>query len=384
MEPLAQTVNHLRLVDFRNYENLDLPLDSNLVLIEGSNGSGKSNLLEAIATATLTKSPKCQNQMELIKDNATATAIDLSLTKGEDPYLLSLRLLLGTSSRIKKQLKLNQKEKTSPEVLGFFPTVIFWPDDLTIVKGSPENRRRFLDTLSSQLSKENSKNLLNYQKVLQNRNALLKLGRRPLNEELFTVYTLKLAQIGAAIQWQRKSLLETLAPLAMSALHDLTGDQDTLDLLYLPSGQRQNRLGQTEVELTADLMETLQKEKKNEQERGLTLYGPHRDDLDLLLNQKSSKSHASQGQQRTLLLSLKLAELRYLIKVTNTVPLLLLDDVLSELDPKRKKTFLDLAVSDLNAQTFITTATPLPLIAHCQKIEIDNGKLLNPKKYLFP
>jgi DNA replication and repair protein RecF len=361
--PLPLFLRSLRLVDFRNYQTAALDLSPGLTLITGANGQGKSNLLEAIATLTLTKSPRAQIAGDLIRDGAGAAAVDGTIAKGHQELGISLRLYRESQTRTRRQSSVDGNGRSASEILGLAPTVLFWPDHLAIVKDGPEPRRRFLDTLQSQLSHRSAHDLLRYQKLLEQRNALLRQIRQGQGDlALLDAFTLRLAEIGATIQIDRSRLVTALAPLATAALNDLTSAADTLGLSYIPRGQPSTMPDEVAV-ATAELLDAFHSVRSEELVRGLTLIGPHRDHLDISLDGRPVSTHASQGQQRTILLALKLAELRYLAAGTDCTPILLLDDVLSELDAARRTAFLHLATTELGVQTLITSADPLDLPA---------------------
>ena len=368
----------LRLVDFRNYTTLVTVLSPHITIITGNNGQGKSNLLEAIATTTLTKSPRTSNQGILIREGASAAAVDCEFKDNDnESTILSLRLQKTDTTHTKKILKVDGGEKKAQEILGLVPTTVFWPDDIAIIKGSPETRRNFLDTLLSQLFPASHQTQFNtYYHLLEQRNALLGTFKTQKgNQEILDIYTLQLAEAGAFVQMARHSLIEQLAPLIKESLIDITGQKDYPEIHYKPSGNQSSSMSDP-LDATIGLLDALQSTQNEDKFRGLTSVGPHRDDFDLRINGASAKTHASQGQQRTLLLAIKLAELRHLTKITNITPLLLLDDVLSELDNQRREAFLHLAQQDLQAQTVITSADPLLLPGkEILRLQVENARL---------
>lgn len=374
--PLSLSLGTLRLVDFRNFSNAQIDLNPGLTLITGANGQGKSNLLEAIATLTLTKSPRASQVGDLVRDGTNAAAVDGTIFRNQIETFLSLRLYRSTPTHTRRVSQVDGKSRPAAEILGLAPTVLFWPDHLQIVKDGPEPRRRFLDGIHSQLSVRSARELLNYHHLLEQRNALLKQIRLGLGDlaEL-DAFTLRLAEAGAAVQLARAKLVAALTPLASQALADLTQKQDHIDLAYLPRGQ----IGfpEDQATATANLLDAFAEIRREELARGITLVGPHRDHLDISLNARPVHSHASQGQQRTVLLALKLAELRHLALATDYSPLLLLDDVLSELDSQRRVAFLHLATNQLGSQTLITSADPLelPVASPVNRLTVVAGKL---------
>jgi DNA replication and repair protein RecF len=259
----------------------------------------------------------------------------------------------ATGSRAVKRFSVNGRSRQSSQMTGSLRVVLFWPDDLQLVKGSGEGRRRFLNTLLSQIDASHASELIRYGHLLDQRNALLRAvrdGRQAASD--LEYWTSSLAESGAAIMVERQRRLLELQPVAAAFHRELTDDRERLDLRYRPAGVR---IGEAPVELVAEQLKAAMQDLRDEEiARGQTAVGPQRDDVEVWLDDHEARLFASQGQQRTAVLSLKLAELHYLAEVTGEQPVLLLDDVMSELDPSRRERLL--AALQPGPQALITAA----------------------------
>jgi DNA replication and repair protein RecF len=243
--------------------------------------------------------------------------------------------------------------KRSTDMMGSLRVVLFWPDDLQLVKGPSEGRRRFLNTLLSQIDPTHARELTRYGHLLDQRNALLRAireGRQPIDG--LDYWTNALADSGAAIMVERQRRLLELQPIAAAFHRELSDDRERLDLRYRPAGVR---IGEAPQELVSEQLKAAMRDARDEEiGRGQTAVGPQRDDIEVWLDEHEARLFASQGQQRSAVLSLKLAELHYLAEVTGEQPVLLLDDVMSELDPARRERLL--AALQPGPQALITAA----------------------------
>jgi DNA replication and repair protein RecF len=371
----AGGLTHLRLYNFRNYAELNLPLGPGLNVFVGENAQGKTNLLEAVATLLLTRSPRTSTPAELLRWGAEETAVDAVLGRGPLSETLALRLrrtrdadLTGAaerdaSARISRTTTRDGHPIAARDLIGRWPVVLFWPDDLQLVKAGPEARRRLLDILVSQLDRGIADELIRYRRVLEQRNSLLRRLHdgggpadqlRPFNDALL--------RHGAAIQVARTELVGALAPLAAEAMAEISEAADSLELRYAPqsgvaSGDREQVL--------AALSSALARARSEELARGTSVVGPHRDDLEFVLNGRPARSAASQGQQRSAVLATKIAEVRLVGARAERMPILLLDDVLSELDPARREHLLSALFARGEApQTMVTCSDDYPFGAH--------------------
>ncbi|GAA0136037.1 DNA replication/repair protein RecF [Paenibacillus sp. YSY-4.3] len=341
-------VNHLRLEHYRNYETLELNGFGNVNLLIGRNAQGKTNLLESLFVLALTKSHRTTKDKELIAFGSDHAVIAAEVEKKYGTLNLELRL-----SHQGKRAKLNSLEQRKlSDFIGALNVVMFAPEDLEIVKGTPGIRRRFLDMEIGQVQPSYLFHLQQYQKVLMQRNNLLKqaYGAGPEMLTMLEIWNEQLAEHGVKIIKRRKQFIRKLQKWAEQIHEGITGGLEKLELSYLPS------FGEAEEEDEAVLMEQfmikLSQMKDQEIRRGMTLSGPHRDDLAFHINGNEAQVYGSQGQQRTTALSLKLAEIELIHEEIGEYPILLLDDVLSELDPYRQTQLIETFQSKV--QTFIT------------------------------
>ena len=370
-------LSHISLFDFRNYAGLDLALERSASIFWGGNAQGKTNLMEAVALAALTQSPRTQQTAELIRFGQPAARIACRVQRQEAIDELDVRLFLsGPGGRTSRRFAVNGRSHAATEMLGRLRVVLFWPDDLRLVKGSGEGRRRFLNTLLSQLDRGHARRLNEFQHVLEQRNALLKAvreGRRAGNE--LDYWSHVLAETGAAIMVKRQRCLLEIQPIAAAFHRELSDDREKLELRYRPAGAR---IGEAPQEIVADQLRAAMAAGRDEEiARGQTLIGPQRDDLEVWLDQHEARLFASQGQQRTVVLSLKLAELNYIAETTGEQPILLLDDVMSELDPARRERLL--GALEPGPQSLITAADlqdlPQSFVDRAANFRVEAGRV---------
>lgn len=342
-------VSSLSLRNYRNYASVDLATDHRVNVFIGQNAQGKTNLLEAVYMIALTKSHRTSKDKELIRWNEDHAALAASITRkyGE------CRLQLDVTNQGKKAKINGLEQRKLSEYVGTLNVVLFAPEDLEIVKGSPGVRRRFLDMEIAQVHPSYLHSLSQYHKVLMQRNNFLKSGNasKPGSEPLLAVWNEQLAGFGSKIMRRRQSFIAKLQTWAESIHGGITGGAERLDIGYLPSVDMNGE--EEETVLFERFMIKLTQTKEQELRRGATMVGPHRDDLSFRINGKDAYSFGSQGQQRTTALSLKLAEIELMHEETGEYPVLLLDDVLSELDKHRQTQLIETFRSKV--QTFITT-----------------------------
>lgn len=360
-------ISRLRLFNFRNYTEVTIELGPGVNVFSGENAQGKTNLLEAVATLLITRSPRATSPAELLRWGELETAVDAVIVRAGRTETLGLRLHLrraaGASDtdrpRVERTSLAEAKPTPARAVLGRCPVVLFWPDDLQLVKAGPETRRRLTDTLLSQVDRRAGDDLVRFRRALQQRNALLHQIRGGRGDDHLAPFDAALARHGAAVQRARREIVEGLAPLAAASMRELTGGREELCLRYRPDASGG---ATTEEEIAAALTEALHRLRAEEMARGITLAGPHRDDVDYLIDGRPARISASQGQQRSAVLATKLAELRYAHQRTGTIPILLLDDVFSELDPERRTHLITaLTHGETAPQSLITTAEPVTL-----------------------
>jgi DNA replication and repair protein RecF len=320
-------LERLALTDFRNYAGLRLELTAPLTVLSGANAQGKTNLLEAVALLALARSPRCAHDGEMVRAGAAEAVVRGEIGRRVRPPVaigLTLRRDGGKSVRVD-----GQPRARLGEAIGELAVVYFGPGDLKLVSGSPGDRREFLNTCLGQCSPSYLAALAAYRGVLRQRTALLRagLGRR-VDENLLLALDDGLSQRAAELMSQRAAWVAQLALEAAEAHGRLTDGRESLAVVYQPH---------LRLEPGADPADLAQAVR-----RGLTLAGPHRDDLKLSIDGLPARTYGSQGQQRTAALALKVAELRVMSRTLGESPLLLLDDVLSELDRGRRAQVLAL------------------------------------------
>lgn len=381
-------VDEIELEDFRNYERERVRLAPGLNVIIGRNAQGKTNLLEAIHCLSGLGSPRADNSA-LVRQGTSAAIVHAAVTKGGRSISIDLEFKPGRGMRALVNKSAVRRASSLTEVLV---TVFFGPDELSLVKGSPEGRRRFLDELVVKLRPTRDALRRELERVLRQRNALIKtLGRGThpaAARESLQVWDEKLAKTGAALAAARLETLRDLRPHAAKRYGEIAGE-GRMELTYtsswLPAESAVALVAGGEAieeeELSRSISARIDQLRVAELERGATLVGPQRDDVSVTLARNGDgagpaldvRSHASQGDQRTSALALKLAEHDLLSERLEEEPILLLDDVFSELDPHRRAWLTD-AVRDIG-QTIVTSAEPLTLesLRPERVIEISEG-----------
>jgi len=342
-------INHLHLKNYRNYQELNIDLSKQVNIFLGNNAQGKTNILEAIHFLALAKSHRTSKEKELVQWGQSFSVIK-GLFK-TDRKELNLEMQFTQKG---KKAKINNLEKRKlSEYVGIINVILFGPEDLNLVKGSPINRRRFMDMEISQISTSYIYNLSQYNKIVIQRNNLLKDFNidNKNKEELLEIWDDQLVVYGAKIIAKRINFIKKLEQWANEILNHLTEKTEELTIIYKPSFKLDNKSSESEIiEIYKNSLNNI---KKQEIYRGTTLLGPHRDDIQFNINDINAQSYGSQGQQRSIALSLKLAEIELIYDETGEYPILLLDDVLSELDQKRQTHLLN--TIENKVQTIITT-----------------------------
>lgn len=342
-------VEKLVLRNFRNYDHCQLDLHPGLNILVGQNAQGKTNFLESIHFLSTGRSHRTSSQYDLIRWDTTGFFLHASVIKRNLRVTVDFKL---TSTK-QRELKINGiVERKLSALLGNLNSVLFTPEDLQLLKGSPSLRRRFLDIELSQVSSIYLYALQQYNRALQQRNNLLKsVDGKIINRVALDTWTDQLIKYGARLTILRQRALQVLAKHAKPSLHTISGGREELKLQYRPWGY-QLQLGNSEAEVIDAFRETLARQYSNELRRKQSLVGPHRDDFVCLLNDIDVREFGSQGQQRSAVLAIKMAELEFMREITGDYPVLLLDDVLSELDTSRRQALLGLV--DQGIQTVIT------------------------------
>jgi DNA replication and repair protein RecF len=341
-------VSRLWLSDFRSYADLELTLPPGLTAIVGQNGQGKTNILEAIGWLATMRSLRGATNDSLVRDGAATAIARAEVVVADRHTMIEAEIARVGRSRV---LVNRQRLPRARDLLGHLRVTVFAPDDLGLVKGAPALRRSWLDDVLVAARPKNDRLCTDYDRILKQRNALLKQagGRRtPDIESTLDVWDNKLAVTGDALGTERESVLDALSGLIGDAYRRIA---DTVP-------------GRAEVTVRYDapwraegLAEQLARSRTDDIRRATTTVGPHRDDVGLAVDDKAARTHRSQGEQRSLALALQLAAHRHVEAVTGTTPVLLLDDVFSELDEHRSRALL----SELPAvQTLVTSAIGVP------------------------
>ena len=330
-------IKRLELKDYRNYKSLDLSFDKGTNILYGDNAQGKTNILEAIYVAATTKSHKSSKDKEIINFDEEEAHIRTYIEKEGVETRVDLHLRKSKSKGIAID---GQKIKKAAELLGLCNVVFFSPEDLSIIKSGPAERRRFVDMELCQLDSFYLYNLNHYNKIVNQRNKLLKdMYMNPGLKDTLAIWDSQLVSFGSKIIERRKLFTDQLNEIIYGIHKKLSGEKEELYISYEPDV----------------LMESFENKLKINQEKDIKLkqtsVGPHRDDFVFLNKDIDIRKFGSQGQQRTAALSLKLAEIELVKKVTKDTPVLLLDDVLSELDSNRQNYLLN-SIGDI--QTIIT------------------------------
>jgi DNA replication and repair protein RecF len=355
-------VEHLEVVDFRNYRTGSFDLHPGTTVVIGDNGHGKTNLVEALAyLATLSSFRGAPNDA-LVRLGAEMAIIRARVRHDDDRELLvEAELALAGRNRIQVN---RQRLVRSRDLLGTLRVTVFAPDDLVLVKGSPGERRRFLDETLVALATKYDAMRLELDRIVRQRNTLLKQAGGRLTDEIevtLDVWDAKFAALADQFGHARATLVARLGPMVSEAYEQLAGVAVAIDMHYEPAWRRSGLLAALGEARTVDIR------------RGVSTVGPHRDELTLSIRGLPSRTHASQGEQRSLALALRLAGHRLVTERTGTAPVLVLDDVLSELDDHRAAALL----AHLPAgQIVITTATAIPIIASVDRtVHVRDGEV---------
>lgn len=345
-------IKKLVLRNFRNYRELKLNLNSHLNIFVGNNAQGKTNILEAIYLLATTKSFRATKEIEMIKHQEMRALISGTVER-EATHVLEI--ILDTSAP--KSIKYNTTETTPKNFIGNFNVVLFTPEDLYLVKGSPSQRRRFLDQEISQVDAVYRNLLSDFQKVLHHRNSLLKeIAKKNGDQSLLEIWDQQLVDLGSKLMVKRANMIHKLGLLSRLMHRKLSDGNEELVLEYNPffsQGKYDGDYSYSNIKKM--FVFELDRNKAEELKRGYSLVGPQRDDFRFLINNLDAKIFGSQGQQRTAVLACRLGELEYMKSETGIYPVILLDDVMSELDESRKHFLMNLL--RYKVQTIITTTS---------------------------
>lgn len=360
-------VKQLALTHLRNYTRLELSLPARIHVLRGDNAQGKTNLLEALFYLATTRSPLASSERQLIQWSAADEVIpyaraEATFVRGGQEHSLEITLVLEPQENgarelaLRRKIRLDRAPRRAMDVVGQLNVVLFLPQDVALVDGAPGERRRWLDITLCQIDPAYCRALSRYGRILTQRNALLHAlqERRAAVGEL-DYWDAQLCECGGTVLARRAWAVEQLNPLADGVQRTLTGDAEHLSLTY----QSGVALQGDEAAIRAAFARALRAARREETARGVTVVGPHRDDLRFALNGVDATVYGSRGQQRTVALALKLAEVDLMAQQTGEMPVLLLDDVASELDAQRCAWLLERISS---AQQVLLTTTDLHVL----------------------
>lgn len=355
-------VERLELVDFRNYGSGIFDLTSGVTAILGANGEGKTNLAEALAyLATLSSFRGAPNDA-MVRVGAE-TAVIRSTIRHDDGRETLIEAELARTGRNRVQVN-RQKLGRVRELLGVVRVTVFAPDDLVLVKGGPGDRRRYMDDTLVALATKYDGIRLDIDRIVRQRNTLLKQAAGRLDDELETtldVWDARFVDVADQFGYARATLVARIAPLVLDAYERLAGEPTPVELVYEPEWRR------------IGLGAALRQARRADLRRGVSTVGPHRDELSVSIGGLPSRTHASQGEQRTLALALRLAAHQLITERTGSPPVLVLDDVLSELDESRATALLGHLPE---GQVIITSASELPSTAQAERtLRVEAGRV---------
>lgn len=358
-------ITNLEIKNFRNYNYAKINLDDKLNVLVGNNAQGKTNLLESIFLLALGKSPRVSKDKDLVKWDCNNAVIKLTLQKATGNTNIEIRLF----KQGKKIILINGIPiKKISELMGILNVIYFFPDDLKLIKESPSERRKFMDMDICQASKNYFYLLQRYERILNQRNKLIKQSKNLATlKETILIWDEQLAETASKIILSRIKFINKLAPKVANCHNFLTSSKENLELSYIGT------TGENSTEIKEKLLNAYKTTIDKDFELGYTSIGPHRDDLKITLDGIDLRTFGSQGQQRTASLSLKLAEIETFKFETGDTPILLLDDVLSELDETRQQKLIEISTK---LQT-ILTCTSFPFNQKYKKFEIKNGAITN-------
>lgn len=372
---MSLRIEHIAFSDFRNYEALDLDGISDLTVFVGPNAVGKTNIVEGIQLLTAQSSFKHPTSLQMIRQGATSARLAADVSDGSRELSIALSLSEG-----KRSFSLNGKTKRTADLKGLAPSVSFTPDDLQLSKGSMSLRRDAIDAMGSQMSRNHYLIRKDWDKVLRQKNMLLKdeadaLMLESVNDLVITC--------GAQLTCYRAALFAKLSAYMESYYSEIAGSSERMDARFAPSWARKGEWLSRDEALTKDdarsfLAEALKERLSEERIRRRSLVGPQADRIEFFVGGKQVSVYGSQGQQRSVVLAFKLAEVSLIRDILSQQPILLLDDVMSELDEHRRRSLVQFVSSDI--QTFITTANlayfDKDLLAHADIVQLplEGGK----------
>ncbi len=367
----------LILSNFRNYEHLQLEPDAGLNLITGENAQGKTNLLEAIYLLATGRPLRTSKDDDLIRWQAQQASVFAHIHREQS---LDVEVEIDLCRNHPRTVKVDGQAHRATAALGLFNVVVFSALDMDIVRGQPADRRRYLDIEISMLSPAYARALTGYKRALEQRNRLLKSIREgggaltPSTIDLLEAWDEQLVRYGSAVVVARDRFITALQPRASQAHRELSEQREELEVRYAPSIEG---LTDDREQVAERFREAIRTVRQEELRRGSTLVGPQRDDLALLVDGREARVYASQGQQRTVMLSLKRAEFELALHERQEPPIVLLDDVMSDLDDIRRAQLLRMTLR--GAQAFITATSaetfPQEILAAARMYRVENGHI---------
>lgn len=363
-------VENIRLINFRNYYSLNIDLNKKTNIFIGKNAQGKTNLLEAIYICATGRSFRTNRDKEIINFNKSEAYVGAQMDIGKFEKFIEIKMERDKTKRI----RINKTElKNYKELYSGLNVVVFSPEDLKLVKEGPGERRNFLDTEISQIKPVYSYNINRYNKILFQRNNLLRSNKFQKNiKSLLEIFDIQLAKIGTDIIIERNRYIDELSKISNITHNKITLSNENLELKYISNIE----ISDNKLEMEKSYVDKLSKNIDKDIESASTGLGPHRDDILMTINNKDLKTYGSQGQQRTVVLSIKLSEVELIKKERGIYPVLLLDDVFSELDEERRK-YLIRSFKDMQTLITVTDAIDLKEMNDIEKsvFYIENGKL---------
>ena len=357
-------VEKVTLENFRNYSSQEITFREGLNVICGLNASGKTNLMESIFVSAIGRSPRTKNEKEMIKMGEQKAFIHLSLEKKFRDHKINFEIDRTEGKKINVD---GAKITRLGELIGLLTVVYFSPDELKMIKEAPQERRRFIDLSLSQESKPYYVALSKYNYLLQQRNKLIKTTDYAEFSQTAFIWETQMAEVAADIVVKRRAFLEKIGKFADSYHRKIAGENEDIALLYEPCVE-----GTEREEIKAALLQKLEESHEKDYELGYTSVGVHREDFNIASKGVDLRKFGSQGQQRTAALVIKLAEIEYYFKESGEKPVLLLDDVLSELDENRRTALLE---ATKGTQTLITCTEFKENVRDYHEIRIDKGQL---------
>ncbi|CAB4548775.1 MAG: DNA replication/repair protein RecF [Actinobacteria bacterium] len=367
-------VSEIQLANFRNYASLNLTLKPGATLLHGPNGEGKTNLVEALVFLSQLSSHRHGSIKTLVQTGKTQAIASASANQGNRKVVVAAEINADESNRY--FINANQQKRTA-DFLGNLPVVLFAPEDLDIVRRDPDDRRHFLDSTMALLRPRLAQLKIDYDRALKQRNALLKSAKFAKNPELSTldIWDEQIASLGSKLTIARLELISELSPLLQDFYNKLSPAQEkiSLQLVSLNSQEQEEEITQSDIE--KQLREKMLQLRDQELERGITLVGPHRDELLIQKNDLIARSHASQGEAWSIALGLKLAVAKLLRDGSLGDPVVILDDVFSVLDPGRRSRILEFVLGF--EQVLVTAAdqSMAPEIEWSATYSISGGEL---------